>query len=113
MPILSGTATSSGGTIITIPAGETWQGSLSASIGADANNSALSIAVAGGGTGVSPAAGTVLLAVGVKVAALSINNAGNNIGTVYVTAGDADATLTATATGGGSPIIRASANGAY
>jgi hypothetical protein len=113
MPILSGTATSSGSTIITIPAGEIWQGSLSVSLGTDNNNSSLSISVSGGGTGVSPAAGTVLLATCAKVPALGLANTWANVNTSYVQAGDADATLVATYSGSGSPVLRASANGAY
>ncbi len=113
MPIVSGTATASGATIITIPAGQVWQGALSASLSSNANDSVLTVSVAGGGAGVSPAAGTVLLGVTVKIPALGVNNASANISNTYVQAGDADATLVATYSGGGSPILRASANGAY
>lgn len=113
MPILSNTATSSGATIITIPAGEIWQGSLSLSLGTDSNNSSLAISVSGGGTGVSPTAGTVLLATTARVPALSVNNVTANISNSYVQAGDADATLVVTYTGGGSPVLRASASGVY
>ncbi len=112
MPILSGSTNAAGGALITIPAGEVWQGSLAVSLGSDAT-SLVVIQVQGGGTGVSPAANTNLVGTCVNPATLNVAQNQASISDVYVQAGDAAATLNLVYFGGGTPNIYGSATGGY
>jgi hypothetical protein len=60
MMSLCGSTQASSGTIITIPANRIWRGTVAVSI-RDAGQGKGSISVQGGGTGVSPAAGTTVM----------------------------------------------------
>lgn len=112
MTVLSGSTNAAGATLITIPAGQIWQGSLAVSLGSNAE-SLVTISVADGGTGVSPAAGTNLVGTCVKPAALNVAQNQASISDVYVEAGDADAKLILNYFGGGAPVIYGSATGSY
>lgn len=112
MTILSGSKTAIDATLITIPAGHIWQGSLAISLGSDANSSAW-ITVTDGGVGVSPPAGTDLAGTCVKVPALGVGNNSVSISDVCVKAGDSDAKLKLRYSGSGTPILYANAMGAY
>lgn len=92
--ILAGVATTNGGTIITVPAGQTWMGTvtLSASVLVAVGGAAVSASarVSTAGTGVLPAAGDYLrLDLGAPAAgtALAGSSANNGVaGTMVVTA---------------------------
>jgi hypothetical protein len=92
--------TGTGATLITIPAGRVWWGSVA--VEASGTAAAASAAVSIAGTGALPAPGT-LLQVDVVDAAGGLGTANaNNLTGVYVSAGATAATLTATIVGTGS-----------
>lgn len=81
------------GTILTIPAGHAFTGNIqiSASVGVAAT-ATTSVTLAGGGTGIEPAAGAVLCRLSLGGLALTTVNS-NAYQEVLILAGDADATL--------------------
>lgn len=93
-------------TLITIPAGRTWQGSVAAE--ASATAAAASAVISTAGTGVVPAAGNLLVVDALGAAGGLGDSNANNMANVYVSAPAGNAvTLTATIVGTGS----CSANG--
>lgn len=81
------------GTIVTIPAGRTLTANIqiSASISV-AGTATTNVSIAGGGTGVEPAAASVLCRL--SIAGLALNTVTSNAyQEILVVAGDADATL--------------------
>ena len=92
MTFITGYSETNSGTIVTIPAGKIWKGSLSLSCSSTANGRA-SITFEGGGIGAVPVAGTVLLACWIRVPGFGVESGSNRTGDIYVQAGDAAATL--------------------
>lgn len=87
--IVGGSATTNGATIITVPAGRTWRGSVSVSA-SNGSAAAFSASVVTSGTGVSPTAGTALIGacgsfIGLPLTAASAAP-GNAVSDVYVSA---------------------------
>jgi hypothetical protein len=109
MPIISGHATTNGGTIITIPPETSWIGSLSMAARVVPSSSQPYVEVFDAGGNVQPPSGTRLMAVALSA---QISASSSNISPVYVETGATSAVLrlqfdtatavTATANGYGS-----------
>lgn len=102
--ILGGSVNAGGATLITIPAGATWRGSVQISNETPAS----SVQVQTAGAGVSPPAGTALCAAILQAGATAPSNA--DIAEVYVSA-PAGNTVTLTAVVAGAPTFIAACNG--
>lgn len=113
--ILSGSSVTVGSaqTLVTVPAGRTWKGTLSASIGAAAATTSYSAVFNTAGTGAVPAPATNLFAVSTSelTAASGESNANGTSGVVYVAAPAGNSvTVTVTATAAATGFF-AEANG--
>lgn len=103
--ILAGSSTTAGSaqTLITIPAGRVWKGSVSATIGAAAITTQYTAIFNTAGTGVTPAAAVNLFAVSTSelTAASGESNVNGTSGEIHIAAPLANSvTLTVTATSG-------------
>lgn len=102
--ILGGSAAVGGATLITVPAGRTWRGSVQISNQTPGS----SVQVQTAGAGVTPAAGTVLC--GAQLAAGATASSDPSIAEVYVSA-PAGNVVTLTTVVAGAPVFVATCNG--
>lgn len=102
--ILGASANAGGATLVTIPAGRTWRGSIQ--ISNETPNSSVQVQTAG--AGVTPAAGTALCAA--VLAAGATSSTSPDIADVYVSAPAGNA-VTLTTVVAGAPTFIATANG--
>ena len=102
--ILGGSAAAGGATLITVPAGRTWRGSVQISNQTPGS----SVQVQTAGAGVTPAAGTVLC--GAQLAAAATASSDPSIAEVYVSAPAGNA-VTLTTVVAGAPTFVATCNG--
>lgn len=102
--ILGGSSNAGGATLVTIPAGKTWRGSVQ--ISNETPNSSVQVQTVG--AGVTPAAGTALCASVLAAGASATSNA--DIAEVYVSAPAGNAVTLATVVAG-APVFIAVCNG--
>ncbi len=94
-----GTSRNTTGTLYTVPAGRTFFGSLSLSCSisvAGANNPTMSVANSGGGSGIAPAAGTIMQINNTGLALVSVANS-NTLSDSYIYGGTNGCVITFTA----------------